>query len=247
MAYRPTPKTMAKKAAMRSRLIETGRRLFIQQGYDATSLQQIVREADTSIGNCYFYFENKEALLLTIAQEFRQEVEGAIDRAIAPVPPGPGLFAIAVYVGAMTVLQQPELARATLSDTVHPALRPMTMELFASRVERGFQAMPQLLPDWEDAGPRLAALAWHGSANYVLEEAIRGRLTEPAERIARFLARWNLQALGLSPAQVQSGMHAIEKHIEKHIEAPIERDSEKRITPRTEEKAKEEAREETEE
>lgn len=213
MAYRPTPRTEAKKAAMRARLLAAARRLFAAQGYEATSLQQIVKEAATSIGNCYFYFPNKEALLLAVAEEFRAEIAHRVDLAIAPLPPGPGLFAVAIYTGVLAVLEQPEVARFALTDTANPALRPITMELFAGRVQRAFETMPHLFSDWPEAMPPLAASAWHGAVNCALEGAITGRFTAEPDQTARFLARWNLQALGLSKAAVRQALEALPSHI----------------------------------
>jgi AcrR family transcriptional regulator len=212
MAYRPTPKTEAKKAAMRARLLASARQLFVEQGYERTTLQQIVAAAGTSIGNCYFYFPNKEALLVAIAEEFRAEIEWRIDAAIAGVPFGPGLLAVAVYRGALSVLEQADIARVAFSDAALPPLRRITMELFAARVQRAFAAAPNLFAAWPEATAELAAHAWQGAANYVLEDAINGRLQADPDQVARFLARWNLQALGLSGDRVREGLAALPQH-----------------------------------
>ena len=212
MPYRPTPKTEAKKAAMRARILDAARDLFARQGYDATTLQQIIREAQTSIGNCYFYFADKEAILLTIAEELRQEIAEKIDQAIAPYPLGAGLLAVAVYTGAKAVIENAAVARFALSDTAHPSLRPITAALFADRVERAFQAMPELFAGQPDATSKLAASAWHGAANVVLEGVINGRIMESPERVALFLVRWNLQALGLTDAVIHQAMTTLDNH-----------------------------------
>jgi AcrR family transcriptional regulator len=192
-------------------------KLFSEQGYEATTLQQIVKEAHTSIGNCYFYFENKEALLLAIAEDLRQEIAQKIDCAIAPLPLGPGLFAIAVYVGTLSALERAEVARFALSDA-HPSLRPLTMALFTARVERAFQAMPPLFSNWQEATPQMAATAWHGAASHVLEAVIAGRIQDEPTRVARFLSRWNLQALGFSERAVQEGMEALLTYVSERNE-----------------------------
>jgi AcrR family transcriptional regulator len=216
MPYRPTVKTEARKAAMRGRLMAAATRLFAEQGYEPTTLQQIVKEAGTSIGNCYFYFANKEALLLAIAEELRQEIAEKIDRAIAPFPLGPGLLAVAVYAGTLAALERAEVARFALSDSTHLSLRPLTMELFAGRVESAFRAMPTLFADWPDANPKMAAAAWHGAAYYVLEGAIQNRENPEPHRVARFLTRWNLQALGLPQTAVQEGMKTLDAYAVAH-------------------------------
>lgn len=216
MPYRPTPKTEAKKAAMRGKLIAAACKLFSEQGYEATTLHQIVKEAHTSIGNCYFYFLNKEALLLAIAGELRQEIATKIDCAIAPLPLGPGLLAVAIYVGTLATLERADIARFALTDFSHPALRLLTMELFAARVERAFHAMPDLIAGWHEATPQLAAAAWHGATSYALEGVITGRIVAEPHQVARFLVRWNLQGIGFSEDDIRQAMETLDTLISEH-------------------------------
>lgn len=181
---------------MRQRLTAAARRLFAEQGYEATTLQQIVAEARTSVGNCYFYFANKEALLLAVAEQFCCEAAHEIDIAIAPLAPGPSRLATAVYTGVLAVLRQPEVARVALFGTVFPSLRAVAEELFAARIGRALAEMP-------DGGkslqhPALAAHAWQGAIQMTLESVLNGQITEAPETVARFLALWNLRALGFS-------------------------------------------------
>ncbi len=181
---------------MRARLMAAATRLFAQQGYESTSLKQIVELADTSIGNCYFYFQNKEAILLAIAEELRTEIAGVVDAAIASAPPGPAQLYAAVYAGTLAVLERADVARFALSDSAHPAIRPLTIKMFTARVEAALRGYPELLSNWPEATPQLVAAAWHGGASHVIEAAIEGRITEPHTQIADFVARWNMRALG---------------------------------------------------
>jgi AcrR family transcriptional regulator len=108
---------------MRQRLVAAARLLFARQGYEATTLKQVVTEAETSIGNCYFYFTNQGTLLLAVAEQFRCEVGQEVDAAIAPLPFGPPLLVLAVYTGVLAVPRQPALARGALFETAHPIRR----------------------------------------------------------------------------------------------------------------------------
>ena len=47
----------------------------------------------------------------------------------------------------------------------------------------------------------------------MLEGVINGRICEEPERVARFLARWNLQALGLPPAAIDAGMATVANYV----------------------------------
>jgi AcrR family transcriptional regulator len=207
MPYRTSPQTAERKAAMRARILAAARRLFVAQGYDATTIQAIVQEAGTSIGNCYFYFPNKEALLLAVAAEIMDEVSRAMDAAMARVPPGPGRAAAALYAGATTILAQPDVARVALAEAAHPALRPLAVERFTERIRQFFAANPALLGDLD---PALVVPAWQGTLFHVLEVALAGRAPVDGPALGRFLARWNLQALGLPPEAVDAALAVLD-------------------------------------
>jgi TetR/AcrR family transcriptional repressor of uid operon len=45
---------------------EAARELFIKQGFHATSMRDIARTAEVSLGNLYNYYETKEAIYQSI-------------------------------------------------------------------------------------------------------------------------------------------------------------------------------------
>ena len=217
MPYRPTPKTVAKKAETRRRLVDAAKKLFVEVGYEETSLQEIVVAAKSSIGACYSYFPHKESILLTIAEEFRERLALAISRATQDIPLGPGLLAASVYLGVRLVLENPNEAMLVMAEAHHPSLRPMAMELFAQRVQTALEHMPELFDFGRAGTPALAASSWHGSTYFILERALRNEFPEDANSIARFLARWNLQALGLSVDEVNLGLLTLDSESLKNV------------------------------
>ncbi|GHO57523.1 TetR/AcrR family transcriptional regulator [Ktedonobacter robiniae] len=86
MSYRSTERSEQRRQQMRQVLITATRDLFVRQGYKATTMQQIVREADISISNCYFYLPTKEALLRAVVEAFSTSIGQAIDITIAHLP-----------------------------------------------------------------------------------------------------------------------------------------------------------------
>ncbi len=49
--------------ATHTRILDAAERLFARSGYDAVSIREIMREADTQLGLMSYYFASKEALL----------------------------------------------------------------------------------------------------------------------------------------------------------------------------------------
>lgn len=62
--------TVEVKNATRVKILETARRLFHEQGYHATGISTILREAEVNSGSLYHYFPSKEALLLGVLEHY---------------------------------------------------------------------------------------------------------------------------------------------------------------------------------
>ena len=54
----------------RGKLVEAARRLFWEGGYEATSLQDVVRRARVKSGSLYYFFRTKEDLLLAVLDNY---------------------------------------------------------------------------------------------------------------------------------------------------------------------------------
>lgn len=62
-------------------IVETAIRLFGEQGYEKTTMRAIAAAAGLSVGNAYYYFPSKEALV----QEFYLELQRQHAAAVQPV------------------------------------------------------------------------------------------------------------------------------------------------------------------
>ncbi|GAB3660915.1 TetR family transcriptional regulator [Actinocorallia lasiicapitis] len=65
----------------RELIVETALRLFRENGYEATTMRAIAREAGVSVGNAYYYFSSKEELIQAYYDEL-QESHNAACRAV---------------------------------------------------------------------------------------------------------------------------------------------------------------------
>ena len=63
----------------KGRIISAAWKLFYQQGYENTTVEDIVFESETSKGSFYHYFDGKDALLGTLADVFDQKYEQLMD------------------------------------------------------------------------------------------------------------------------------------------------------------------------
>ena len=68
---------MAKKSAKstKSKIVSAAWKLFYEQGYDNTTVDEIIAESGTSKGSFYHYFEGKDALLGSLSDLFDARYE----------------------------------------------------------------------------------------------------------------------------------------------------------------------------
>jgi AcrR family transcriptional regulator len=67
----------------RERLVSTARELFGRDGYDATSVEAVLRETGVARGSLYHHFENKEALFDAVLDRTVAEAAAEAGRAAA--------------------------------------------------------------------------------------------------------------------------------------------------------------------
>jgi AcrR family transcriptional regulator len=211
MPYKVTSEGQQRRDARRGQIVAAAAALFAARGYADTTMQQVVRAAGTSIGNCYFYFPNKEALLRAVVEQINTEVGNAIDRAIADTEPGLSQIAIALYTGAIEFAARRDVARVALIEAAQLGLQNLMIEHFGGRIARVFAAQPALL---HGQNVELAAIAWQGAAINVLQRMLINPSLAP-EDVGRFIARWNIQALGVPTEQIEAAMDGLEKWIAK--------------------------------
>src|ERR1041385_1343650 len=56
----------------RERIVESARVLFLEQGYGATGLAQILKHANANSGSLYYFFPTKEDLLIAVLERYKE-------------------------------------------------------------------------------------------------------------------------------------------------------------------------------
>ena len=79
---------MAKKSSRntRGRIVAAAWQLFYEQGYENTTVDEIVESSETSKGSFYHYFGGKDALLGTLSDLFDEKYE-ALQETMDPALP----------------------------------------------------------------------------------------------------------------------------------------------------------------
>ncbi|CAM3176790.1 TetR family transcriptional regulator [Prescottella defluvii] len=72
-----------RKRQTRGRLVEAGRTLFTQQGFDRTTIDDIATAAHVSRGTFFNYFDSKDGVLSALHQGHMDKLPGIIDDLLA--------------------------------------------------------------------------------------------------------------------------------------------------------------------
>ena len=70
----------------RGRIVSAAWRLFYEQGYEHTTVEEIIEASETSKGSFYHYFDGKDALLSTLSDLFDEKYE-ALQETMDPEMP----------------------------------------------------------------------------------------------------------------------------------------------------------------
>jgi len=74
-----TPPEIAKKTAKaqktREIILEAALRLFKAKGYGRTTMRDIAKQAEVSVGNAYYYFQSKEEMILEVFVRSQRDAE----------------------------------------------------------------------------------------------------------------------------------------------------------------------------
>ena len=84
MTSQNNPGRVTEKAAeTRSRILNVALDLFRRKGFEQATLREIAAEAGVSLGNAYYYFDSKEALVMAFYSRASDEMAPLIENALA--------------------------------------------------------------------------------------------------------------------------------------------------------------------
>jgi AcrR family transcriptional regulator len=71
----PPPPRQQRSREKRARIEAAGLALFAEQGFEATSVEQVARRAGLAVGGFYLHYRSKRQLLLALTDELLQDLE----------------------------------------------------------------------------------------------------------------------------------------------------------------------------
>lgn len=140
----------------RDDLLNAARRLFLDQGFAATSVDQITKAAGVAKGTYYLYFTTKEDVRAALAERAARQQLMTLERAVAGAADRP----LEAWVEAYAAMPREETASGPIIDHLTKVLAPFTDEprLLAVFLFHGVRAAIEAAPadlthltDWAKA------------------------------------------------------------------------------------------------
>jgi AcrR family transcriptional regulator len=139
--------------ARREQILDAARACFLRNGFHQTSMQDVTREANLSVGAVYRYFPSKTDLITAIAEQVIEQIAAVFDEILAEEPPPPLVTALERAIDLVTVNSGPDgvlplalqiwseattdPALASFVDKVYRRIREILVTLARRAIERG--------------------------------------------------------------------------------------------------------------
>jgi len=168
-------------------ILQAAVRVFARQGYEASPVGDVAREAGVAYGLVYHYFGSKDAVLEAVFREQWGRLLAAVALAEETGETAPEQLALVVKIVLRTWRDDPDLVRLLVREiTRSPHIDDELDEIgqaFASleRIIRRGQGEGTFRPDLD---ARLAAWMLYGSLEEVLTGWVLGQLPDDADGIA---------------------------------------------------------------
>lgn len=201
MVYRQTARSEAVRAESRERILQAAAKLFVERGYDATTMQDVVAEAGTSIGNAYFYFGSKERLVSEMIEAAAHAALDESDRQVEESAPGPARVGMLIAVRVSSMLRDRRGLAKLLVATDQRIGSVQILENIA--ITRWVEELASCLPERKAAElPAIAAAIW-GVNRAVVQRVVEGTLEMDEREAVRFVVEWSMRALGVPEAELE--------------------------------------------
>jgi AcrR family transcriptional regulator len=99
----------ANREVVRNKIIKISRRLFLEQGYENTTVRQVLKKASLSTGSLYHFFKNKEEILLFSLKDALLEISSLTDSMAVKYNEPMLRYALGIAIGTSEIFKYKHL------------------------------------------------------------------------------------------------------------------------------------------
>lgn len=131
------PRKQAVDGGTRNKIVEVGRRLFFERGFDATGVRAIMREVGADVGAFYYYFRTKDQLFDEVMDRFFEPYQMDFESVVAQAGDFPCQSLLRFFYYIMREVRSFRKKYAEhMHRTVRWAIRERTLTVIEPYIER---------------------------------------------------------------------------------------------------------------
>lgn len=205
-----------KNKVKRYDIIRAALKLFSEKGYEHTTVRDIVSEANTSMGNLYFHFANKQSILEYLCSNFvdglREQILKIHDMNFSPEVG----FALDFKIGYLATLEDETFSRIFTMARNTPEIHQHSLENKRIRLQTFFS---DRIPETE---LDIMAVAIQGIADAIFEQKCNNILDARADQLSNTIIDYSLRLLGYSQFRIQEIIEEANQYIREHNITPTD-------------------------
>ena len=190
----------ANREAVRNKIIKISRRLFLEQGYENTTVRQILKQAGLSTGSLYHFFKNKEEILLFALKDALLEISSLTDSMAVKYNEPVLRYALGIAIGTSEIFKYKPLFNFYNAIYKNESAENFMISLKVTR-------MKNLLNDpnlhFTDNEIHSRILAIHGATRALMLAKINKQLSANLEEIYSLIIKIALSEFDIPKKKIQ--------------------------------------------
>ena len=190
----------ANREALRKKIIKISRRLFLEQGYENTTVRQILKKAGLSTGSLYHFFKNKEEILLFSLKDALLEISSLTDGMAVkynePVP----RYALGIALGASEIFKYKHLFNFYDAIYKNESAEYFMINLKVTRMKN---LLNELDINFTENEIHARILAIHGATRALMLAKINDQLSASLEEIYSLIVKIALTEFSIPKKQIE--------------------------------------------
>ena len=185
---------------MQNRIVKISRRLFLEQGYENTTVRQILKKAGLTTGSLYHFFKNKEEILLFGLQDALLEISSLTD-SMAIEHKEPLLrYALDVALGTSEILKHKHLFNFYNAVYKNESVENLVITLKITKMK---SLLHDLNLHFTDNDIHSRILAIHGATRALMIAKINKQLSASLEDIYSLIIRIALTEFDIPKKKIE--------------------------------------------
>ena len=215
----------ANREVLRKKIIKISRKLFLQQGYENTTVRQILKKAGLSTGSLYHFFKNKEEILLFSLKDALLEISSITDGMAVKYNEPVLRYSLGIALGASEIFKYKHLFN--FYDAIY---KNESAEYFmiSLKVTRMKTLLNELNIHFTDNEIYTRILAIHGATRALMLAKINNQLSASLEEIYSLIIKIALTEFNIPKKHIEKVLKLTRKIIRAEI---LSRDLAEKLNP----------------